>query len=429
MILDLIAINLAKSSAYLVKNLRLGNASALPGRIALALKPKLLKNFTKQLKNSKHAYMITGTNGKTTTTGLLKQICIEDQKNSNNNPYLICNDMGANLYYGIVAELVHSSDISGLLKSQNYTLEVDEAAFVKVSKEIKAKSIIVTNIFRDQLDRFGELDSTQKLICTGIDNATKDNQEKLQLILNANDARVSQIPEHLTTKPEKIFYYSVIEKDFEDLDGKSETKTKGDFICEIIESHDDISHVKFMVDQKEILVDIALPGTYNIYNATAAAAAAYYQCISLENIKKGIENYHSIFGRSETKKINNKELKIFLIKNPTGCTEVIKHLCKTTVEDYLIIINDDYADGKDISWLWDARFDYLAKSSNAKNFLCSGHRAYDMAVRLKYAGVDSSRIKVITDIKQALENIIQGKAQTINILPTYTALLELEKLI
>lgn len=413
----LLALNLAKIAANLVKLLRLGNASALPGRIALFFDSQILEKFALEFSDSLFGYFVTGTNGKTTSTGLLKSILVNKLKSS-----VICNEMGANLYYGICAEFVRSSDFWGKPLSKAYALELDEAAFVKVSSKLKPRCIAVTNIFRDQLDRFGELDSTQKLIEQGINNALSDNPEKLKLILNLDDSRLASL--NIDSRLE-IHYFSVINKKIEDCDAGLQSNRDADFKIEIIQLEKSFSEIKILVDDKSILVRINLPGLYNIYNAATAAASAYYSGIDLACIKEGLENYNSVFGRSESKISKGIKYQVFLIKNPTGATEVLKHISNLPSQ-FLIIINDNYADGKDISWLWDAKFEYLV--NNGRKFYCSGHRAYDMALRLKYAGVEESKIQIIPKIKDAMKIFLQKTDLESYVLPTYTALLELERL-
>ena len=181
-------------------------------------------------------------------------------------------------------------------------------------------------------------------------------------------------------------------------------------------------------NESEFEVKVNLPGLYNCYNALSAVAVSLEAGISPENIKKGIENYCTTFGRSEALTLRGKKVLIQLIKNPIGATEVLKTIKDDENGKLFILINDNYADGRDVSWLWDANFELL--SSYNKTAVISGIRASDMAVRLKYAGIDNKNIIVTENIKkaflQALE--ITKTNEKLYVLPTYTALLELDRI-
>ncbi|MDA1020162.1 MAG: MurT ligase domain-containing protein [Cyanobacteria bacterium] len=454
-----LAIALAKLAKATIKLLKQGAGSALPGRVALAIEPQALTLFADQLKprdlsqkvqeqglraplgfmrsllaineNSRNAAigssvtnlsklqsMVTGTNGKTTTSGILKEIY---KAATNQDP--ISNDMGANLYYGIVAELINSSTLGGKLKSNHYVLEVDEAAFPEISKQLVPSSILVTNLFRDQLDRFGETDTTQKLIVKGIQQCAGST-----IILNADDAKVFEIKELLNEQDFKFFSFRVeSDSKISNFDSKTAAKQETDLVTELLENKVGSSRIKLNYQGQSVELELKLPGLYNTYNASAAAATAIVAGIDLETIKQGIANYHGNFGRAERKEFNSVEFQCFLIKNPTGATEVLKDLAQDPQAKYLIAINDNYADGRDVSWLWDAEFERLKTEST---IICSGSRAEDMALRLKYAGIKPEQISIENNLKKALKLATSSKKanEQLYLLPTYTALLELNKL-
>jgi UDP-N-acetylmuramyl tripeptide synthase len=432
---DIVAVNISKLTTALIKFFRLGSASSLPGRVALACSPNILKNFAQNLNQSNNfSFFITGTNGKTTSTGLLKQILrshLPQQK-------IICNDYGANLYYGITAELIRSSNPVAKLVSNAYALEVDEATLPKLATELYPSTLAITNLFRDQLDRFGEIDSTQKLLVSGIKNIIAQTPS-LNLVLNADDPKVTLIKDLLSGVPEfskiKTFFYSVKFKDpsksyvIQDLDSsKAQSVTViPDIVINIEQENIDSSIISYSF--KNITSDsikLKLPGLYNVYNAGTAIACALVSGIGFQEIKTGIENYHTAFGRSEVKFYKNRKYQSFLIKNPTGCSEVLRHLSKDKSANFVIAINDNYADGRDVSWLWDARFEYLATMPESV-FVCSGKRSYDMALRLKYAGINEERIINCEDIISALDYCLDiDTKKSVYILPTYTALLDLQ---
>ncbi len=435
-----IAVTAAKLSSKLIRALNLGKASALPGRVALALNSKILEYYQAQLEAADLQFFVTGTNGKTTSTGLLKQIVLEQLRSTNKPPLLICNDYGANLYYGIVTEFVNSSSLWAQAKSANYVLELDEAASVLVSKVLSPKSITVTNLFRDQLDRFGEIDSTQKLIVKAISNLLNSQRPMLNIVLNADDAKVSAIKDIIeassnnmgNAKVRNYHFYKVIhpQNQIENFDAQqTQSLIANDqcFVAEVLAEQIGYSDIRLTKANESIELRLNLPGLYNVYNACAAAATAYANGINLETIKVGLENYQGNFGRSETKSINGKNYQLFLIKNPTGCTEVLKYINQDEQARYMIAINDNYADGRDVSWLWDARFEYM--HTRDKTIYCSGKRAEDMALRLKYAGINAEQIVIEKDLKQALKVAAQdcSSGEHLYVLPTYTALLELNK--
>ena len=406
----------------------MGNASSLPGRVALKISPNILDDYQKQLKNYEARFnsIITGTNGKTTTTGILRSIYKEYLKSE-----IISNEFGANLYYGICSELIRSSNIVGQLKFLNYALEVDEATLPNICKTLKANSMIVTNVFRDQLDRFGELNTTLNFIAEGIEKSLDSNPHPgLRLVLNYDDPRVRELNKF--DNQTEIYWFSVrrngkpIEiSDFDSSESEARNfKPRNLIQADIIEEKESSTRFAVNFGRVQEIFDIKLPGVYNVYNAVAAIANAYALDVQISVIERGLQNYQTNFGRAENKLVNEHELKIFLIKNPTGCSEVLKHLSNNPGASYLVIINDNYADGRDVSWLWDAEFEHI---DNAASIVCAGNRAYDIALRFKYAGVPEEKISIMPSISEAISLTTKSPGTTY-VLPTYTALLELEKI-
>ncbi len=446
--------------------LNIGSGSTIPGRLASELYPNTLKEFYEEIGKAEGKDQIkiavTGTNGKTTTTGLIKSIL--------HRP-LICNNLGANLESGITTAFIDNTGFSNKLKTKDYLLEVDEATLVRVSGVVKPQVITVTNLYRDQLDRFGELDTTKKLINKGISKINDDIKEtKLggeqifpTLVLNADDPFVStigfeenkklfysvELSEELQ-KEEEDYYKEVCDKglvtNLEKSFAGSSGKVKADIKAVVMEHGFDHSIIDLQTPDGHREIKVKLPGIYNVYNAVSAAATAIEAGLSLTEIKEGIESYKTNFGRAEEKTVKGVGIQTFLIKNPAGATEVLKHLSHDPNAKFLIAINDNYADGRDVSWLWDAEFEYLKKTKTP--ITVSGVRAHDMALRLKYAGLPLDQIKVIPDIEEALnfsidlcnyknlkkqiKTLIKDKGtierKKLYILPTYTALLNLEKI-
>jgi len=438
----------AKFVSFIISVLHVGQASNVPGRIALLLKKEILKDF--KIRPECKVILITGTNGKSTTCGLLANILKGTGKK------VMYNKSGANLLSGITTTFCRYSNILGGLNYDFIILESDEASLHLITKQIHPDIITVTNLFRDQLDRFGELDTTARLIEKGI-----VNNKNTTVILNADDVRVA----FLKTVNKKIYFgigtnhESRITNHESWLSDPEEAticpKCKSDLLfdykslahlgnynctkCNLKRPNLDFSVTGFKTDNLTINFDIAynnsksnffLPmiGTFNLYNALCAIALAKtISNVTQVQIQKALDSYSTIFGRGEKLIINKKNAWIYLIKNPTGTTEVLKTLIKIPNVRFLIAVNDNYADGRDVSWLWDARFDFL--QNHNKNIFVSGKRAYDMALRLKYANINEGQISINKNITSAINKSLKSldTNETLYILPTYTVLLEMQR--
>lgn len=411
--------------------------TSLPGVVAL----KLSKNFLSFLSKycQKKIITITGTNGKTTTAGLFAQIL----KTSQNK--VLHNEKGANMLSGIASSL--AVNYKPFSRFDYAVLESDEAYLTKLYDYINADYLLVTNLFRDQLDRYGELDTTAKKIQEAV-----VKNPKLKLFVNADDPMLSEIGkdneriffgfENITYKnkiqesqapPESVTclcgsnlnyekrYYAHLGKYFCNDCQRKRPEPKYSAEAEIFDEHSEI-----IVNGQTFKTHLV--GLYNAYNALAAISSALELGIAPEAIQEGLDSYKSMFGRAEKLTIDGKNLLVQLIKNPTGASEVLRTVNQNTCAKLLIIINDNYADGRDVSWLWDADFELLKDYPH--NIVVSGIRAYDMAVRMKYAGFDESKIEVKNDIKTAIDYCLEGvnEGEQLLIMPTYTALLEMQKI-
>jgi len=458
-IVFIISILTVKTVAFFISFFKLGQASNLPGKIALKIKKDILKQF--KFNEDLKIIVITGTNGKSTSSGMLTSIFRATGKT------VITNSAGANLLTGIITTLCRNSTVSGKVNADFLVLEVDEATLKYITEALKVDLILVTNLFRDQLDRFGELDTTVKLIEEGLKNS-----KNAQIVLNADDPRVAFLKTEISQK--KIYFglssnlndennesLSEWSKDPEELAkcpkcnselvlGRRYLAHLGDYKC----SHCDIRKpdLNFLISDIKTdhlstyfnLIEVSnslqksnffLPmvGIFNLYNAASAIAVA--KTISSPTqmqIQKAFQAYSTIFGRGEKIAVKTPHQGIstawvYLIKNPIGTTEVLKTLSKAPNARFLIAINDNFADGRDVSWLWDARFELLSNSK--KEIFVSGKRAFDMALRLKYANVKQDLIKVNENIKTALYNALSTleDGETLYVLPTYTVLLEMQR--
>ena len=418
----------ARLAKFGLKITKLSGGTAIIGKYVLKICPKFLTEANKYIDTKIN---VTGTNGKTTTSGLISHLISSSGKS------IINNAMGANMLNGVVNAI--STELNPFKKYDFSVIESDEAFLEIIYDKFEADYLLVTNLFRDQLDRYGELATTKKFIQNGI-----DKKPELKLVLNADDPLVASF----SGGKEKI-YYGVEEVVFEDGLTKTESKTEeafncpcgkplkydkkfyaqqGHYYCECGYRRPEPKYNAKVILRKKSSVliingeefTVPLVGLFNAYNALGAIALA--KELGIKDIQKNLLTFKVAFGRSEVKHLNGKRTLIQLIKNPIGANEVIKTIDLDS--DILIAINDNYADGRDVSWLWDAEFDGLKDAKH--EIVVTGTRADDMALRLKYAGIE--RIKVINDISKAVDYIGKKAEGDITILPTYTALLKINKM-
>lgn len=435
------ALVLARLTYLAIKLLHRSSGTSFVGMMTLKVCPDFLAHCRKYIKNN--AITISGTNGKTTTSGLVAHI-FEENQNS-----IIHNVKGANMLTGIAN--VFALNIKPFKRFDYAVIESDEAYLTKLYDYFKADYLLVTNLFRDQLDRYGELSTTASFIQNAI-----DKNKELKLILNADDPLVTNFG-----KGENAIYYGFEEVEFcsEIHNATSNAPTEvfncicgkplqynkqffaqeGHYYCAkcgfkrpepnykgYIKIYSDYSELKIRHNDKDFEFKINLVGLYNAYNVLGAVACAMENGIDYQTIKKAVSTYKSIFGRAERRIINGHKTLIQLIKNPTGASEVLKTVDLSS--NIVIAINDNYADGRDISWLWDSDFEQLKNAQ--KLVITSGIRAKDMATRLKYAGIPQEKIIVEEDIKSAIALAAKSDniEERITILPSYTALLKISKM-
>lgn len=381
---------------------------------------------------------VTGTNGKTTTAGLIAQIL------EANNKEVIHNAQGANMLTGIAN--VFATNVVPSKRYDNCVLESDEAYLSKLYDYMKLDYLVVTNLFRDQLDRYGELDTTAKKIQSAI-----DKNKDLVLLLNADDPLVA----NLGHDNKKLYYgFENIEfaethtishapaEMFNCICGKPLEYSKrfyaqqGHYYCSCGYKHpkcnyqgnakiyNDYIEISVLHNGEETHYTFDSIGLYNAYNALAAISMALEIGYKQEEIQNALNTYKAMFGRAEKTEFNGHKTIIQLIKNPAGASEVLKTVDLSS--KILIAINDNFADGRDVSWLWDAEFELLKDTE--KTIVTSGIRANDMALRLKYAGVPSEKIKVVPDLFEAVEEVSssEDKTEKVTIMPSYTALLQIK---
>lgn len=419
--------------------------SALPGLIAERLQPDILtalgrKNFPKGV------VIITGTNGKTTTAKMTAAIL-----DAAGLKY-VHNKAGSNLTRGILSALIAESSLSGKIKADLALLEVDEASLPAVTKALKPSVVVVTNLFRDQLDRYGEVDQTAALLRRAL------KVFKGELLLNADDPLVTSLGgicentkyfgvsdydgdvlEHdqaidvvkSPTSSEKLHYkkrYFGHIGIYETADGSFARPTPEIEARKVACRGGESSRAAVTIEDQAFDLKLALPGLYNVYNGLAALGLAASLSIDPALAVETLASVDAAFGRVEKIHYASCELTLLLVKNPTGFNQVIATFLKdTTGVPVLFIINDNFADGRDVSWLWDTALEDMADCSGP--VYVSGLRAYDMALRLKYAGLTD--IKVEEDVKKAITKMVDemGQAKQAFIVPTYTAMLEARKML
>lgn len=417
--------------------------SALPGRIARKIDPSVLRRLTGGFPQG--VVLLTGTNGKTTTSAVAVHMLRA------HGMRVINNHAGANLIWGLTATLVQAEPCRIVPQADMALLETDEASIVRASAEIVPQGVVVTNFFRDQLDRYGELSTVVNFVRRGIQNMASSGW----LVLNADDPQVAYLGHE---RPE-CWYFGLsmagstrsIESGISDARfcprcGQGLTYTRvfyahlGWYRCGhcgwqrprphlVVTNWNRQTGVLTMEWQgREFTVPWRIPGLYNFYNVAAATTMALRSGMGLDATGEALRSFRPAFGRMEQVSIEGATVRIALVKNPVGFNQVLQAVSEDDSRNKVgvVLINDQYADGRDVSWLWDVDFEGWVAQMNVTAWWVGGVRAHDMAVRLKYAGVDSELIHVVEKpefaFNQARE---QYPTADLYVMPTYTALLQI----
>lgn len=406
-----------------------GHGSTWPGHIAL----KLNKNFIKDhfLNSRTKIVIICGTNGKTTTSKLIETIF------KANNKKVFLNSSGANLLNGIASSIILSSS---LFKNANYDFaifEIDENSLPEINKTLNPDYIIALNLFRDQLDRYGEIDTITKKW----KESFKNLPSKSVLILNADDPQIAYLGNNLKNKK---LYFGLNEKNNNKISHGADSIYCPECFNPLVYENVYFSHLgnwkcqncKFKKPKTDIstLPYFPLAGEYNKYNVLAAVLLAKNENIKNEVIQKALKSFKPAFGRQEELVFKEKKIKIFLSKNPTGFNQSLSTINSLKATDILIVLNDRIPDGLDVSWIWDTNAEKII--TNFSNIVVSGDRCFDMALRLKYAissqfKIPNLKFRIEPNLKNAVNIALEktNKNKTLYILPTYSAMLEVRKLI
>lgn len=389
-----------------------GGGSALPGLVIEKIDPKFIQRTLADLPQG--VVIISGTNGKTTTTKIVVELL------ESVGLKVFTNRTGSNFSRGVAAALLDEVNIRGKLDADIAVLELDEAWAVKFVQIVRPRFSLLLNVMRDQLDRFGEIDNTAALL-QKIAEATSDT-----VVLNRDDLRIFKISEHIQAK--KVFFGTTSE--LLQLMPTDDTLKYGTAVAnqsvaaDVLLKKINAQQATFQIDNKEIDVDLQLTGVYNLLNAAAAVALAR-QIAGPEitdTILSALENIKPAFGRGETIYLNGTPIELILVKNPSGFRLALLSFAKNNSAT-MIAVNDNYADGRDVSWFWDVDFSLLKNAA-----VISGARAYDMALRLQYDDIPIGKID--TNISKDLEDFINTNPdEPKQIFCSYTAMTTIRRLL
>jgi UDP-N-acetylmuramyl tripeptide synthase len=435
----------ARAVGELARRAGRGGGTSLPGKVLMALEPRAIAELAQRL--TRGSVVVSATNGKTTTAAMAASV-LERAGVS-----LVHNRAGANMAGGIASALLAAVRPGNQIEGELGLFEVDEFWLGRVTPELQPRALLLGNLFRDQLDRYGELDT----IADRWAAVTTELPSNTQLVLNADDPLVADLG-----RDHPAVTYFGVEDDaiaLAEMQHASDSKHcrncgaayvydavylghLGRYRCQTCGRQRPVPTV--LADEVELdgtraarfqlrtpegsrLVELALPGLYNVYNALAAAALCLRLGVALDQIVTGLQAATAAFGRAESVRIGEHELSILLIKNPAGANEIMRTLALERGQlDVLAMLNDRTADGRDVSWVWDADVELIA--SRVGHVTCAGSRAAELAVRFKYAGVPVQRLRVVPRLTDALDAALAlAPAGRVFVLPTYTALLELRE--
>jgi len=433
--------------------------TALPGRLAMRFRRDILSVTSRGVET----VLVTGTNGKTTTAGMLAHAMEKAGRP------VICNRAGANLLSGVTAEFAAAADLCGRPRGKQYAvIECDEGALHQAAPLVQPRVIVVTNLFRDQLDRYGEVMHTREAILEGIRSVPG-----AVLCLNADDSLTASIALEV---PNPVVWYGIEQNAVCRKDGPEDQAAEkfsgisdarccircgaeytyryrtyahlGGYCCPAcgfarpvpdaaVTAVDECGpagsrvRMRMTAQSADFSVRIALPALYNVYNAAAAVSAYTAAGLPRTEILAGLADVRTGFGRMERFEINGVSIQMILVKNPAGCGQALDYLCSLREACRVVLcLNDRDADGHDISWIWDVDYEQLAGQDNIRGFYVWGDRAEDMQLRLKYAGIDQDRIRLIPEKEKRclLARISRGRTP-VHILTNYTAMLSLRDLL
>lgn len=388
-----------------------GGGTALPGLVVERIDP----NFVSQSLNTipMGVLLVSGTNGKTTTTKIIVELL------ERNGLKVFTNKTGSNFSRGVAAALLEEMSLTGKIKADIAVLELDEAHAVGFAKLIRPRYSLFLNVMRDQLDRFGEIDSTAKLLSKVASYTTE------LVVLNREDPLVANINSGNSTEVKYFGLSSNLkrlfpsDKELHDQQTIDSSKINADVTLDEVES----GVASYSIDGHTYKLHSKLNGLYNLYNAAGALAIVRHilRDKTDEVLIKSLEKIGPAFGRGEAIKVENKNVTLVLVKNPSGFRLGIESF-KAKDSDIMIVINDNFADSRDVSWLWDVDFTKLDVDQVR---IVSGIRADDMALRLNYDDISIGSVE--PSIKKAIKKFIKNGSDNKIIFCTYTAMLAVRK--
>jgi UDP-N-acetylmuramyl tripeptide synthase len=432
------AVAIARAARVASRRAGKGGTTAA-GRVLLRLEPNAIAELSQRL--DRGSVLVSATNGKTTTSSMLAAILGEA------HVPLVHNRAGSNMHWGVATALLDA----GKSRDELGLFEVDEAWLPAVADSVQPRLVLLSNLFRDQLDRYGELE----LLAERWAQTVAKHAEHTRFALNADDPLVADLGRPI----ENDVYFGVEDDSLALPELQHAADSKHCRNCGHAYVYDAVylghlgryhcpncgrrrpdpqviartvalngmtsASIELETPAGNTKIELQLPGLYNVYNALAAATAALELGATLDQVRAGLEGFGGAFGRVERIPVNGREVLILLVKNPAGANEVLRTLTLEEGQlDLWLALNDRIADGRDVSWIWDADFELLA--GRVGSVTCSGTRAEEMALRFKYAGIDAQPV-IDRDLASSLDKAVAtgDRTRPLFALPTYTALLEL----
>jgi len=418
---------LGKSIGLVSKALNLGSGSTWPGHIALSLNKHIISDL---LKNSKtKIVLIAGTNGKTTTGKMIATILAYAGKD------VFQNNSGANLMNGLASTLIANADLFGAVKNDYLVFECDENSLPVILKEVTPHAVVFLNLFRDQLDRYGEIDS----IIKKWKESLADLPKTTTVYLNADDPQIADLGKNLNAN---VLYFGLGEKNARDsLQHASDSIYCPNCHTKLAYQKIYYSHLgvwscpkcKFKRPKPDITsADYPLSGTYNKYNTLASVLFAQHENISFDTIGSALQKVTPAFGRQEIIEVNGKNAQIFLAKNPASFNQTLQTITELGAKTVLVVLNDNVPDGRDVSWIWDVDFEEYVDTFT--RIFISGERVYDMALRIQYTQKlqnHNEKVFIYENPEEAMKVslLLLSENETLYILPTYSAMLDVRKIL
>jgi UDP-N-acetylmuramyl tripeptide synthase len=424
-----------------------GGGTSLPGKVLTRLEPDAIGLLAGRLEHG--SIVLSATNGKTTTAAMVASIL------ERRGARLVANRAGANMAGGIASALAVAASAGGRrIDGDTGLWEIDEFWLGGLLASLRPRAVLLANLFRDQLDRYGELETIGDRWL----EAVRGLPAGTELVLNADDPLVADLGRDRAG----VTYFGVDDDSLARPEMQHAADSKhcrrcgspyvydaiylghlGRYHCPTGDARRPEPAVRatevtlagiraaaftLVAPAGSVRIELPLPGLYNVYNAVAAAALCLQLGASLDEVAAGLGAVAPAFGRAETLSLRGRDTSLLLVKNPAGANEVLRTV---TLEgsrlDVLGVLNDRIADGRDVSWVWDADWELIAP--HLERMVCSGTRAAELAVRLKYAGVDPEKLTVIEALEPALDAALAGGSGPLFVLPTYTALIELRELL